>query len=98
MKTTPRTALLPLLSVSTLLAVGCAGPRHEPQSAVYCPSCEMIWVEMPDFNDPYGLARVPAEVMECPDCHNAVVSFFKTGKFEHTCDACGAELVHCTTR
>lgn len=95
MKRTLQIALL--ASALVALAIGCVGPRPEPEAAVFCPKCKMVWVEMPDLNDPYRLSTVSTEVMECPDCENAVVHFFKTGELEHACSTCGGELVHCTS-
>ena len=85
------------LIVSALVTsvVGCVGPRQQPESAIYCPTCRTMWVEMTDFDDPYRMSTVPVERMECPECESAVAHFFKTGKFEHACSTCGDEFVHC---
>jgi hypothetical protein len=96
MKTLLQTAILLILSAPALLLSGCVGPRQQPESAVFCPKCKMVWVEMTDFDDPYRMSTIPGEAMECPDCESAVVHFFKTGQLEHACSTCGAELVHCT--
>ena len=98
MKLLLQTSLLLILSVSALVATGCVGPRNQPKSAVFCPSCKVVWVEMLDFDDPYRMSTSPGRVMECPDCERAAVGFFETGKLEHSCKACGGELVHCERR
>ena len=86
-------ALLAMAAVS-----GCVAPkRTKPEVAVFCPKCEMIWIETADLDDPYRLSNFSTEVMSCPDCESAVVHFFKTGKLEHACKTCGSELVHCTS-
>jgi len=96
MKNLQLSAFLLIVSVPAFLAASCVTPRRKPEAAIYCPKCEMVWVEMTDFDDPYHLSTVPGQVMECPDCENAVVHFFKTGKLEHACSTCGGEFVHCT--
>lgn len=95
MKSIRISALLVFLSVPVPFTASCVGPRRQPESAIFCPKCEMVWVEMTDFDDPYRMSTVPGQVMKCPDCENAVVHFFKTGKLEHACSTCGGELVHC---
>lgn len=81
--------------------VGCAADRDgrgEPrQDAVMCTTCKTIWVEPPDRSAANVPTYSPAGWLHrCPDCHDAVVSFFRTGRFEHTCERCGDALVHCT--
>ena len=64
--------------------------------AVMCAKCETVWTDRIDLNDPYARTVRPERVTVCPDCESAVASFFKTGKLEHTCRACGGEIRHCT--
>lgn len=61
--------------------------------AVTCPKCEMTWVQQ---SHQVGKTTVytTEQKMECPDCKSAVANFFKTGKLEHTCKACG-EITTC---
>lgn len=67
------------------------------QDAVMCARCRTIWVEPPDRSSLNVPTYSPAGWLHrCPDCHDAVVSFFRTGRFEHTCETCGDALVHCT--
>jgi len=91
----PRTASLRLAAALAALAAGCAAPHSKPESAVFCPKCKVVWVEMTDLDDPYRMSTVQKQVMKCPDCESAVIHFFKTGELAHACSTCGSELVHC---
>lgn len=68
---------------------------RDDSRAVVCSKCKMVWVERYDMNDPYMMTLVSEEVMQCPDCESAVATFFRTGKFEHSCATCGDALWHC---
>jgi|GEM_PF-1150167 len=65
--------------------------------AVYCAKCETTWVRSPDTTAG-GKSTVyrTDKSMVCADCDSAAANYFKTGKLEHTCKACGGKPSHCT--
>lgn len=99
-------ALRPMKSVAVAIVIGVlvgacsatAGGRDTlPDAAVMCAKCKVVWVaplDPADSNVPTYAAE--GWMHECPDCHAAAVSYFRTGRFEHTCESCGDALVHCT--
>ncbi len=86
------------LVAGTLLA-GCktAPATHAMASdAVQCDMCKVTWVKVPHSSGKAGIVSYSSfKKMECPDCRNAVVNFFETGKLEHTCKACGDNIAVC---
>lgn len=85
-----------------LLLVGCKTPTASQSTtpamseAIRCPKCEVTWVKVPRRDGKAGIVGYSSRMkMECPDCRNAVLSFFETGKFQHTCKTCGDVLEHC---
>ena len=91
-----------VLSFIVMLA-GCRGPgragerveQDRPQAVVVCRKCETIW---PHYKGPHARRLTPWKSpsnMKCPDCETAVVTFFKTGRFQHSCKTCGGQLLHC---
>jgi hypothetical protein len=89
-----KTLTVPIALALSLAA--CQAPRPAPpDEAVYCSKCETVWIQVPDFDDPYAMSTTSAKSMECPDCRSAVATFFSTGKLRHECTSCGT-LVHCT--
>jgi hypothetical protein len=60
-----------------------------------CTKCKTVWVRHPQQLGKATVYRAQKKVV-CPDCESAVMHFFKTGKFEHTCKACGDQLNQCT--
>jgi ribosomal protein S27E len=88
------------LTATGLLLAGCqtAKPTQPTamSEAVRCPKCEVTWVKVPRYAGKSGIVGYSTfKKMECPDCRNAVLSFFETGKFQHTCKTCGDVLEHC---
>ena len=88
------------LSATGLLLVGCqtAKPTQPTamSEAVRCPKCQVTWVKVPRRAGKAGIVGYSTlKTMECPDCRNAVLSFFETGKFQHTCKTCGDNLEIC---
>lgn len=84
------------------LLTGCAS-NTPPQSTlapttqgVTCTKCQVTWVKIPETN---GKGRVVGyswgQRDTCPDCMDAVQSFFNTGKFQHTCKTCGNSMEIC---
>jgi hypothetical protein len=83
-------------AIASAGSLACQAPRSTPpDDAVYCAKCETVWIEVPDFDDPYQMSTVSAKTMQCPDCESAVARFFETGDLGHGCSTCGT-LVHCT--
>ena len=86
------------LAAGTLLA-GCktAPATHAmAPNAVQCDLCKVTWVKVPRYAGKGGIVGYSSiKHMECPDCRNAVVNFFETGKFEHTCKVCGGNMTIC---
>lgn len=74
--------------------------KPEADSVVMCSKCQTVWVNRPvSVGGSSGKGGTTVyrkeKAMKCADCENAVVTFFKTGKLQHECKACGSELVHC---
>ncbi|MGE5609433.1 MAG: hypothetical protein ACM359_09275 [Bacillota bacterium] len=88
--------------VGAALLTGCAS-NTPPQSTltpttqgVTCTKCQVTWVKIPETNQKgriVGYTWGKRDV--CPDCMDAVQSFFNTGKFQHTCKTCGDALQIC---
>jgi len=64
--------------------------------AVMCSKCQTTWVKVP-VADQKGriVAYSKKQAMVCPDCRDAVQSFFATGKLQHTCKTCGDSMEIC---
>jgi nitrous oxide reductase accessory protein NosL len=86
-----------------LLLAGCSTNSKAPQSTlmpttqgVMCTKCQMTWVKVPVEG---GKGRIVGyttrKQMECPDCKDAVASFFATAKLQHTCKTCGDSMEIC---
>ena len=74
--------------------------KPEADTVVMCPKCQTVWVNRPvsvgGSNGKGGTTVYRKEkAMKCDECQNAVITFFKTGKLQHECKACGSELSHC---
>lgn len=82
-----------------ILLAGCktAPATHTlAPNAVQCDTCKVTWVKVPQYRGKAGIVGYSSfKQMECPDCRNAVQNFFETGKFEHTCKACGGNMTIC---
>ena len=78
-----------------LVLAGCrtAGTTAEDE-AVMCAKCQTVWVRRAHTINKTTTYR-NEKSMQCPDCDLAVVNFFKTGKFEHTCKTCGDSMKAC---
>lgn len=87
-----------VLGAGTVRAETAATPDDgEKDQAVMCSKCETVWVRRADRIGSKGPVVYRKEKqMECPDCQSAIVTFFKTGKLEHTCKTCGGALNHCS--
>ena len=77
-------------------ATDAAQAADSAKPAVACPKCEVTWVKTAI----YGKAgRVVGYVTHkqdtCPDCRAAITNFVNTGKFQHTCKACGDTMTDC---
>jgi len=86
----------------TLLVAGCqeqAPPSHTmAATAARCDKCNVTWVQEPNTAGgkqgavtTYNWAKKDA----CPDCKNAVDTFFATGNLQHSCKACGGNMTAC---
>jgi len=101
-----KTMLLSLGLGATALLAGCASSSPAAQArgvpstpALTCDGCNVTWVAVADTNSkgrPVGYHIVAK--MGCPDCKDAVQSFLSTGKFQHTCGACGGNMSICEAR
>jgi hypothetical protein len=64
--------------------------------AAQCDKCQVTWVKVPTDN---GKGRIVGYYLKkedaCPDCKDAVASFFTTGKLAHTCKTCGGNMSPC---
>lgn len=71
-----------------------SGLAAKSDQSVLCAKCQTVWVRR---SREYGKATIyrNEQVMACPDCKSAVANFFATGKWRHTCTACGDQLSKC---
>ena len=83
------------------LMTGCTTTGHKAgmsmgadEPAVMCGKCQAVWVSRPHQINKVTVYR-KVKTMQCPDCNSAAENFFKTGKFDHTCTACGDSLMAC---
>ena len=99
MTTMMQMAVVSLGLVGGALLVGCqtAPATHTMAAdAVQCDMCKVTWVKVPQYRGKGGIvAYTSVKKMECPDCRNAVVNFFETGKLEATCKACNGNMTMC---
>ena len=88
------------LLLSTLIAfalTGCLSTAQVKQQAVSCPKCQVVWVTHDDYDPHEGvITTYRTQEFSCSDCESAVVHFFKTGKFKHSCKSCGGGLQRCS--
>lgn len=91
-----------LVAGMALLMAGCStpGPMASKdvggnEDAVMCSKCRTVWVQRPQHTGKSAVVYRREEQMVCPECQSAVVTFFKTGKLDHTCAACVGTLDHC---
>lgn len=66
---------------------------------IACDKCKVTWVKVPitpgGGKDNRIIGYTSRKQMVCPDCNSAVANMFATGKFEHTCKACGGNMRAC---
>lgn len=86
-----------------ILIAGCStvSPKMSAQTsnkeqAVMCSKCQTVWVQRGYQEGKHVVAYRQDKQMVCPDCQSAILTFFKTGKLEHTCKSCGGTFNHCT--
>ncbi len=92
-----------LFGILALTMVSCqsTGGTQQAGSAVMCDKCKTVWVKQPSNmgGTSKGGGGVTtyrdAQVMQCPDCENAIITFVKTGQLKHRCSHCGGTLTHC---
>lgn len=97
-----KTALFGVSLGAAALVTGCAS-NTPPQSTlvastqgVTCTKCQVTWVKVPSRNRTGRIVGYHwAQKDICPDCMEAVTSFFNTGKFKHTCKTCGDSMEIC---
>ena len=93
-----------LFGILALTMVSCqsTGGTQEAGSAEMCDKCKTVWVKRPSNKGGVGkggggvTTYRDAQVMKCPDCENAIVTFVKTGQLQHRCGNCGGTMTHCT--
>ncbi len=93
-------ALLPLVALQTTAAADKEKEAPDTDSVIMCAKCKTVWVNAPvTVGGSSGKGGVTIyrqeKSMKCADCDSAVATFFKTGKLQHECKACGSELTHC---
>jgi rRNA maturation endonuclease Nob1 len=72
-----------------------AAVASQGDQAVMCDKCKTVWVMRSSINYKGMVSYRRKPVMKCPDCDSAAANFFKTGKLQHTCKACGGTLEAC---
>ena len=97
-----KTGLLGLTLGAGLLVTGCASNKPPESSlvastqGVTCSKCQVTWVKAPTTNDKGRIVGYTTKKRDiCPDCYDAVQSFFASGKFQHTCRTCGDTMEIC---
>lgn len=101
-----RTGMLGVTLAAGLLSVGCqSGGATKPspdatagtvsQEAIACDKCKVTWVKSPRTEKNRVFGYTNRRQMVCPECKNAVENLFATGKFEHSCSACGGNMTTC---
>ncbi len=95
-------AILALIAIPFMAAqmATAADTAPEGDNAVMCAKCKTVWVSRPvtagvGKGGPGIVIYREEKAMKCDDCESAVATFFKTGKLNHECKACGSELTHC---
>lgn len=80
-----------------MMAFNLSAADTPANGAVTCDKCKTVWVKVPGTSPASKGITTYRDVkkMECNDCENAVVTFFKTGKLQHECKKCSGELTHC---
>ena len=91
-----------LLAIVAAAITSCQTTSSDQTSgpAVMCDKCQTVWVKRAQnigTSNKGGTTIYRNEkVMQCPDCENAIVTFFKTGELKHRCTHCGGTMTHCT--
>jgi hypothetical protein len=94
---------------STVLSGGCQVTATKPSpdathgapttQAVACDKCKVVWKKEPmtagGGHSDRVIGYTTQKQMVCPECRNAVTNMFTTGRFEHTCSACGGNIQAC---
>ena len=91
-------ACLPL--TAGLVLGGCQSATPSPDAMVgtpltegiACDKCKVTWVKAPTRHRARIVGYTTREHMVCPECKGVVENLFATGKFEHTCKACGGNM------
>jgi ribosomal protein S27E len=101
----PRLVLTSLTLSAGLLLAGCqsggtkAATTLPATQAVSCSKCKTVFVREPRSSSTGKGSHIVGyrtrRAMTCPDCKDAVESFFATGKFQHTCKTCGDTMELC---
>lgn len=100
-------AALAGLALGVGLLAGCQSNKPSPNAmggtpsddAIVCDKCKVVWVKQPTTVGG-GKSNVitgytSRKQMVCPECKGAVQNLFTTGRFEHTCTACGGNMTGC---
>ena len=94
-------ALAGLTIGAGVFAGGCTS-NTPPQSTlaastqgVTCTKCQATWVQVPTSNGKRITGYTWAKKDVCPDCADAVTTFFNTGKLQHSCKTCGDSMEVC---
>jgi hypothetical protein len=78
-----------------------ATPGTPTTDAVSCDKCKVVWQKAPltvgGGHSDRVVGYTTRKQMVCPDCRDAVQNMFATGRFEHTCSACGGNMQACAT-
>jgi hypothetical protein len=95
-------ALVAALSIAVLS--GCTSMQPQagtPQaSGLMCNKCETVWVPSKGRGGKPGTyhAYRASEKMICPQCESMAETFFRTGRFSHSCPGCGSNVMRCTVQ
>lgn len=102
-------SLMSLILAAGLLAGGCQSSGTKPSAnatagtpttqAVACDKCKVVWKKEPltvgGGHSDRVVGYTSSKQMVCPECRDAVQNMFATGRFEHTCSACGGNMQAC---
>ena len=105
MRRLSKLTLAGLTVVAGLLVAGCqsnpapaaAQGSSDANLAARCDKCQVTWVKERTTGGKGSpiVGYRDTKKMECPECRDAVATLLTTGKFEHSCKACGGNIKAC---
>jgi hypothetical protein len=105
MKTILKTCCAALVAACFIVILsGCSSMQHQAGTSevagLMCDKCQSIWVPSVDRGGKPGTYHVyrASRKMICPQCESMAATYFRTGKFSHSCSGCSGNVTHCTAQ